>query len=85
MTEVNIGVDGHDEEAEVGEGKLDVHGGRHLADAALAGGYEDHAWGFSGQLWLPIPLEDGPYDQGFWGRESWFLGVWNWKLVEGRN
>ncbi|EXB60974.1 hypothetical protein L484_007290 [Morus notabilis] len=64
----------NDGEAEVGEGEPDVHGGRRLADAALAGGYEDHVGGFSSQLRLPIPLEDGPYNQGFWGRESW--GFW---------
>lgn len=48
VAEAHVGVDGHDGEAEAGEGEADVGGGGGLADAALAGGDDDDARGLAG-------------------------------------
>lgn len=58
VAEANVGVYGDDGEAEAGEGEADIGGGGGLAYAAFAGGDNNDTWGLSGQLGLPVVLEE---------------------------
>ena len=58
VAEADVGVYGDDGEAEAGEGEADIGGGGGLAYAAFAGGDDNDTRGLSGQLGLPVVLEE---------------------------
>lgn len=59
VAEADVGVDSDDGEAQSGEGKTNIGGGRGFPDSTFARCDDDDSWRITGELWLAVVLKDG--------------------------